>query len=99
MHINKLVEEVLDEAAIELLDMLAAHATMAAPHQTASLFFFPVDPDNWNATILLMHEIFDAEILIEGENEWLSFRILQSFGVKEGQLAYQFTPTFAQALS
>lgn len=84
---------------MELLDALAAHAVIAAPEQRSSVFYFPVETDNWNSTILLVHEIFDAELLISGNNDWLTFRILQSFGIKDGQLAYQFTPVFAETLS
>lgn len=97
MHINRLVDEVLSEPAIELLNALAAHAVVSG-QQPSSLFFFPVEPDAWNSTMLLLREIFEAEVLISGDDDWLGFRILQSFGVKHGQLACQFTPTFAEAL-
>jgi hypothetical protein len=98
MQINKLVEELLSEAAVELLNTLAAHAIATSEARDASLFHFAVEEDSWNSTMMLMSEIFEAEILVSGEREWLSFRILQSFGVRQGQLAYQFTPTFAEAL-
>ena len=97
MHINKLIEEALSEAAVELLNALAAHAVVA-PKDNSSLFYFPVEEENWNATMLLVHEIFEAEILVSAESDWLAFRILQSYGVRGGQLAYQFTPTFAESL-
>lgn len=99
MNINKLVQDVLSEAALELLDTLAAHTIVASPQQRSSLTLMPVDADNWNATMMLMREIFEAEILLSGETEWLGFRILQAYGVRDGQLAYQFTPVFAQALA
>lgn len=98
MNINKLVDEVLSDAAVELLNTLAAHALVTSPEDKSALSFLPVEPENWNATVLLMREIFEAEVTVAGETEWLSFRILQSFGVRNGQLAYQFTPTFAKAL-
>ncbi|MEC4722445.1 hypothetical protein RY831_25095 [Noviherbaspirillum sp. CPCC 100848] len=99
MNINKLVQDVLSEAALELLDTLAAHTIVASPQQRSSLTLMPVEADNWNPTMMLMREIFEAEILVSGETEWLGFRILQAYGVRDGQLAYQFTPVFAQALS
>lgn len=98
MKLNKLVEDVLSEAAVELLDTLAAHAVVTSPDDKSMLYFLPVEPESWNATVLLMREIFEAEVMVSDESEWLSFRILQSFGVRNGQLAYQFTPTFAKAL-
>lgn len=98
MNINRLVDDVLSEAAVELLNTLAAHAIVDRPDNKSALSFLPVEPDSWNATVLLMREIFEAEIMVSSDTEWLSFRILQSFGVRNGQLAYQFTPTFAQAL-
>ncbi|HEY0846388.1 MAG TPA: hypothetical protein VGE12_13550 [Noviherbaspirillum sp.] len=98
MNINRLVDEVLSDAAVELLNTLAAHAVVEQPDDKAALSSFKVEPDSWNATVLLMREIFEAEITVSGDTEWLSFRILQSFGVRNGQLVYQFTPTFAQAL-
>ena len=99
MRINRLVEEVLSENAVELLNMLAAHALATGEGKHKELHTLPVEPDVWNDTMFLMREIFEAEILVSGEDEWISFRILQSFGVNAGHLAYQFTPTFAQALS
>lgn len=99
MHINRIVEEVLSPDAVELLNVLAVHAVATANTQAESLCYLPVEEDAWNATMHLMREIFEAEILISGEDEWLSFRLLQSYGVKDGQVAYQFTPTFAKALS
>lgn len=98
MNINRLVEEVLDDAAVELLNTLAAHTMVEQPDDRSAMSFFAVEPDSWNATVLLMREIFEAEVMVSGEEEWLSFRILQSFGVRNGKLAYQFTPTFAKAL-
>lgn len=98
MNINRLVEDVLSNAAVELLDTLAAHAVVTSPDDKSALYFLPVEPESWNATVLLMREIFDAEVTVSDASEWLSFRILQSFGVRNGQLAYQFTPTFAKAL-
>jgi hypothetical protein len=99
MQINQIIEDALSEEAVELLDMLAAHAVTAdAAADPQSVFTIPVEESNWNASMHLLREIFEAEILISDEAEWLSFRILQSIGVKNGQLAYQFTPTFSQAL-
>lgn len=98
MHINKLVEEVLSEAAVELLNSLAAHALVSASQDKSALHHLPIEADSWNSTIFLAREIFEAEVLLSGEADWLSFRILQSLGVKDGKLVYQFTPTFAQAL-
>lgn len=98
MNINRLVEEVLDDAAVELLNTLAAHTMVEQPDDRSAMSFFAVEPDSWNATVLLMRAIFEAEVMVSGEEEWLSFRILQSFGVRNGKLAYQFTPTFAKAL-
>lgn len=100
MQLNRFIEEVLSEEAVELLNTLIAHA-IAVPPDSANgppLYHLPVEQDIWNSTIRLMREIFEAEILISGDEEWLGFRLLQSFGVKEGQLAYQFTPIFAQTL-
>ena len=97
MKINQLVEEVLSEAAVELLNALAAHALVAT--QKPAMYTMAVEADNWNSTMMLVREIFEAEVLIPGETEWLGFRILESVGVKNGQLAYQFTPIFAQALA
>ena len=99
MQINRYVEEVLSENALELLNLLAAYAVAASPAHAAGLCHLPVEPENWNVTMMLMHEIFEAEIHIAGEQDWLCFRLLQSFGVDGGQLAYQFTPTFARTLS
>jgi hypothetical protein len=99
MHINRLVEQVLREEAVELLNTLAAHALADSDASNASLFLLPVEEEAWNGTLLLMREIFDAEVLLSEDQDWLSFRILQSFGARDGHLAYQFTPTFAQALS
>lgn len=99
MKINKIVEETLSANALELLNLLAANALATAPAQGASVYYLAVEPENWNATMLLFREIFEAEILISGDAEWVAFRILQSFGVKHGKLAYQFTPTFTETLS
>lgn len=99
MKINKIVEEVLSEDAVELLNILAANAIATTPGYGTSLFYLTVEPENWNATMMLMREIFEGEIMISGEGEWVAFRVLQSFGVSEGRLAYQFTPTFTEALS
>jgi hypothetical protein len=99
MKINKIVEEVLSEDAVELLNILAANAIATTPAHGTSLFYLTVEPENWNATMMLMREIFEGEIMISGEGEWVAFRVLQSFGVSEGRLAYQFTPTFTEALS
>jgi hypothetical protein len=99
MKLNKIVEEALSASAVELLNLLAAHALAAAPEQGKSMYSMPVEQDNWNSTMVLMREIFDAEVLISGESDWVAFRILQSFGVNQGQLSYQFTPTFTDALS
>lgn len=99
MKINKLVEEALSENAVELLNLLAANALAAPQSQTKSLFTLAVEPENWNATMQLIREIFDAEILIASDPEWVSFRILQSIGVNHGKLAYQFTPAFTETLS
>ncbi len=99
MQINQIIEEALSEEAVELLNMLAAHAvTTASATDPQSVFTIPVEENNWNASMQLLREIFEAEILISDESDWLSFRILQSIGVKNGQLAYQFTPTFSQTL-
>lgn len=99
MHINKIVEDTLSGDAVELLNTLAAHALAVPAADDASLCFLPVGEDDWNATMFLMREIFEAEITIAGDGDWLSFRILQSLGVNGGRLAYQFTPTFARALA
>lgn len=98
MNINNLVEEVLSEAAVELLNTLAAQVIVSTPEQKSSLSFLTVEAENWDSTVLLIREIFEAEVQISTDAEWISFRILQSFGVRNGQLAYQFTPAFAQAL-
>ncbi|WP_334187781.1 hypothetical protein [Noviherbaspirillum sp.] len=99
MQINRLVEEALGESAVELLNVLAAHVLAAGDANRTGMQSLPVEPDDWNTTMFLMREIFEAEILVSGDDEWVSFRILQSFGVNHGRLAFQFTPTFAQALS
>jgi hypothetical protein len=99
MKINKIVEQALSTNAVELLNLLAANALATSPAHGPSLFYLAVEQENWNATMLLMREIFEAEILISGDQEWVAFRVLQSFGVNKGQLAYQFTPTFTEALS
>lgn len=99
MKLNKFVEEALSESAVELLNLLAANALAAPPAKDKAMYYMAVEQENWNSTVILMKEIFDAEILISGEEEWLAFRILQSFGVSKGQLAYQFTPTFTEALA
>lgn len=99
MQINRIIEEALSDDALELLNMLAAHAITAdAATDPQSVFTIPVEDNNWNATLESLREIFEAEVLISNDNDWLSFRILQSIGVKNGQLAYQFTPTFSQTL-
>lgn len=98
MNINRLVEEVLSDAALELLNTLAARTVVEESGDKSGMSFFKVEPDSWNSTVLLMREIFEAEVTVSGETEWLSFRILESFGVRDGQLAYRFTPTFGQAL-
>jgi hypothetical protein len=99
MHINRIIEETLTDEALDLLNLLAAHAVTAnAGIDPQSVFTIPVEENNWNTTLELLREIFEAEILISDDAEWLSFRILQSIGVKNGQLAYQFTPTFSQTL-
>ncbi|MDQ9169343.1 hypothetical protein Q8A64_02845 [Oxalobacteraceae bacterium R-40] len=100
MHINRIIEETLTDEALDLLNMLAAHAVTAdAGIDPQSVFTIPVEENNWNATLESLREIFEAEILIsDDDTDWLSFRILQSIGVKNGQLAYQFTPTFSQTL-
>jgi hypothetical protein len=99
MHINRIIEEALSEEAVELLNMLAAHAVTAdAATDSQSMFTIPVEEHNWNASLALLREIFEAEILLADEADWISIRILQSIGVKGGQIAYQFTPTFAQTL-
>ena len=98
MQINKIIEQTLSEAAVELLNMLAANAIVSEASDAKSVFYLPVEANNWNATLMLLREIYEAEILIAEENDWISFRLLQSIGVKKGQLAYQFTPTFSQAL-
>lgn len=99
MHINRIVEETLSEEAVELLNMLAAHAVTAdAAIDPQSVFTIAVEEHNWNASMKLLREIFEAEILLADESDWISIRILQSIGVKDGQFAYQFTPTFAQTL-
>lgn len=99
MQINQIIEDALSEEAVELLNMLAAHAvTTDAAADPQSVFTIPVEENNWNESMQILREIFEAEILISDEMEWLSFRILQSIGVRNGQLAYQFTPTFSQAL-
>lgn len=97
MKLNQLIEQEISSEAVELLNMLAANA-IAVPVEMNSVYTIAVEPENWNATVLLLREIFEAEILIADEDDWLSFRILQSIGVKDGQMAYQFTPTFAQTL-
>ena len=97
MKINQLIEEAISGEAVELLNMLAANA-IAAPVDMNSVYTIAVEQDNWNATLLLLREIFEAEIVISDDGNWLGFRILQSIGVKNGQMAYQFTPTFAQIL-
>ncbi len=99
MKLNKLIAEVLSMEAIELLNVLAANALAAANNSDTSVFYLAVEEDNWNSTVLLMREIFEAEILISSEQDWLSFRVLESFGVKQGRLAYQFTDTFAHTLA
>lgn len=99
MQINRLVEESLGESAVELLNVLAAHVLAAGGEDRTGMQSMPVEPDDWNTTMSLMREIFEAEILVSGDDEWVSFRILQSFGVNNGRLAYQFTPTFAKALA
>lgn len=99
MKINRIVEEALSEDAVELLNILAANALATAPSHGTSLFYLPVEQENWETTMMLMREIFEAEILISGDGEWVAFRVLQSYGVNHGQLAYQFTPTFTEALS
>lgn len=99
MRINKIVENVLSEEAIEFLNTLAAHAIVTDKVEEASLYYLAVEQNEWNATMFLIREIFEAEIMIANDDEWLSFRILQSLGVNKGRLAYQFTPTFAKALA
>lgn len=99
MQINRLVEEALGESAVELLNVLAAHVVATGDADRTGMQSMPVEPDDWNATMSLVREIFEAEILLSGDDEWVSFRILQSFGVNNGRLAYQFTPTFAKALA
>ena len=99
MQLNRIIEEALSEEAVELLNMLAAHAVTAdAKTDPQSVFMMPVEENNWNASLQLLREIFEAEILLADETDWISIRILQSIGVKNGQLAYQFTPTFVQTL-
>lgn len=77
MQLNRIIEESLSEEAVELLNMLAAHA-VAADAQTdpQSVFTIPVEENNWNASLQLLREIFEAEILISNDADWLSFRIL-----------------------
>lgn len=98
MQINRIIEQTLSEEAVELLDMLAANALVSAPGDAKSVFYLPVEENSWNATLLLLREIYEAEILVAEDSNWVNFRILQSIGVKSGQLAYQFTPTFSQTL-
>lgn len=98
MHINRIVEDALSEEAVELLNTLVAHAIVNAGEDTLAVFTMPIEDSMWNSTMLMVREIFEAEILIADEPDWLSFRILQSLGAKDGLLAYQFTPTFAQSL-
>jgi hypothetical protein len=99
MQINKLVEQILSEPALELLNTLVAHALVNPSSDRSALSTLPVEPDSWNSTMLLLREIFEAEILVSGDVEWLGFRILQSYGAKDGRLAYSFTSTFAQTFS
>ncbi len=99
MQINKIVDDVLSEDAVELLNTLAAHAIATTQVNEAAMYYLPIEEDDWDETMFLIREIFEAEIVISGDQNWLSFRILQSLGVNNGRLAYQFTPTFAQALS
>lgn len=63
MHINRIAEEVLSQDAVELLNVLAVHAVATADMQAASLCYLPVEADAWNATMHLMREIFEAEIV------------------------------------
>ncbi|GIZ52798.1 hypothetical protein [Noviherbaspirillum aridicola] len=99
MHINRLVEQVLSERAVELLDTMAAHALARLPQDITAVASLAVEADSWNDTVILMREIFEAEIQVAAGNDWLDMRILQSWGVKEGQLAWQFTPAFGQAIA
>lgn len=99
MHINRLVEEVLSEAAIELLDTMAAHALALQSRDITGVTGLPVEPDSWNDTVLLLREIFEAEILVSTGDDWLGMRILQTWGVKDGRLVWQFTPAFGQAIA
>ncbi|RJF95367.1 hypothetical protein [Noviherbaspirillum saxi] len=69
MQINRAVEEVLGEAAVELLNTLVSHVVVANPDDKAGLFYLPVEPDNWNSTMMLMREIFEAEIFVSGQTE------------------------------
>lgn len=99
MKLNRLIAEMLSAEASELLNMLAANAVVNRNDADASLHYLPVEEDSWNSTVILMREIFEAEVLLSGDQEWLSFRILESFGVSQGRITYQFTPIFAKSLS
>ena len=99
MHINRLVEQVLSEPALELLNTLAAHVMAAQPDDVCGVAFLAVETDSWNDTVLLLREIFEAEVQLAGNQDWLGLRILQSWGVKDGRLAWQFTPVFGQAIA
>lgn len=90
------MEEVWSESAVELVE---ANSLATSSANGASLYHLVVEPENWNATMLSIREIFEAEILISGDGVWVAFRILQAFGVNQGKLAYQFTPTFTETLS
>lgn len=99
MQINRLVEQVLSERAIELLDIMAAHVAAVHPEDVTALASLRADPDTWNDSVLLLREIFEAEVQITGEHDWLGIRILQSWGVKDGSLVWQFTPVFGRAIA
>jgi len=99
MHINRLVEQVLSERAVELLDTMAAQALALQPGDITAVAYLTVEAESWNDTVLLMREIFEAEIEVSADHDWLGMRILQSWGVKDGRIAWQFTPAFGQAIA
>lgn len=99
MHINRLVEEVLSENAVELLDTMAAHVLARLPVSITAVASLAVEPESWNDNVMLMREIFEAEIQVTSGTNWLDMRILQSWGVRDGQLAWQFTPAFGEAIT
>lgn len=99
MHINQIVAQVLSSRAVELLDTMAAHALASQPQDITAVTSMAVEPDSWNDTLLLLREIFEAEIEVSADSDWLGMRILQCWGVRDGRLAWQFSPVFGQTIS